>query len=57
MMGMVPIRIKPQVIKKYVSGIRVIELERLYERCTSTICTIPRQMDSIESIVQTPTPS
>ncbi|XP_066240889.1 tigger transposable element-derived protein 1-like isoform X1 [Saccopteryx leptura] len=46
---MMSIEVKQEIIEKHERGVRVIELARLYNRNTSTICTILKQKDAIKS--------
>ncbi|KAM3924817.1 tigger transposable element-derived protein 1-like [Leptodactylus fuscus] len=46
---MMSIEMKQELIKLHEKGTRVIELARMYERSTSTICTILKQKDIIKS--------
>ncbi|XP_066231912.1 zinc finger MYM-type protein 1 isoform X2 [Saccopteryx leptura] len=46
---MMSIEVKQEIIKKHERGVRVIELARLYNRSSSTICTILKQKDAIKS--------
>ncbi|XP_064087280.1 tigger transposable element-derived protein 1-like [Macrobrachium nipponense] len=46
---MLPIEVKREIIEKHERGVRVMELARVYERSTSTICTILKQKDAIKS--------
>ncbi|KAM3936799.1 tigger transposable element-derived protein 1-like [Leptodactylus fuscus] len=46
---MMSIEMKQELIKLHEKGTRVIELAQMYERSTSTICTILKQKDIIKS--------
>ena len=45
------IEMKKEVIEKFESGMRVVELARQYDRTTSTICTILKKKDEIKSSI------
>ncbi|XP_066108907.1 tigger transposable element-derived protein 1-like [Saccopteryx bilineata] len=46
---MMLVEVKQEIIEKHKHGIRVIELARLYDHNTSTICIILKQKDAIKS--------
>ncbi|XP_064089258.1 tigger transposable element-derived protein 1-like [Macrobrachium nipponense] len=46
---MMSIELKQEIIEKHERGVRVIELAKIYDRSTSTICTILKQKDAIKS--------
>lgn len=46
---MMSIELKQEIIGKHDRGVRVIELAKIYDRSTSTICTILKQKDAIKS--------
>uniref|UniRef100_A0A3Q0T0S5 HTH CENPB-type domain-containing protein n=1 Tax=Amphilophus citrinellus TaxID=61819 RepID=A0A3Q0T0S5_AMPCI len=46
---MMSVELKQAIIEKHEQGMRVIELARLYDRSTLTICTILKQKDTIKS--------
>ncbi|XP_077476956.1 GPI alpha-1,2-mannosyltransferase 3 isoform X1 [Stigmatopora argus] len=47
---MMSIQLKHEIIEKYERGVRVVDLARLYDRNTSTICSILKQKESIKAI-------
>ncbi|XP_064110427.1 tigger transposable element-derived protein 1-like [Macrobrachium nipponense] len=49
MKRMMSIELKQEIIEKHERGTRVIELAKIYDRSTSTICTILKQKDAIKS--------
>ncbi|XP_064090792.1 tigger transposable element-derived protein 1-like [Macrobrachium nipponense] len=46
---MMSIELKQEIIEKHERGARVIELAKIYDSSTSTICTILKQKDAIKS--------